>query len=128
MNKILGHETYGNEEIRRCSKGNLTGTDDENDDAKTHHNSRHLYLAKEILSKMLIYADDEETYIHYLNQLLVANNLNAKDRATLDDFNILNIDDLPVPKPVKIKTTNKKIKSVDSHRKHQQLKNKGTPS
>ena len=83
----------------------INGDDDDGSEPELPQNSRYLLLTRSIFSEMIINVNNEHSYLHYLNQLSVVENLYVKNDTLLKDFKLLKIDELSVPKQCKIKNT-----------------------
>ena len=68
------------------------------------------------MSKMIINVDYEDSYIHYLKQLLVIKDIHSENVLSLDKFTIIHVNELNVvSKHVRKKTTKQEIKEGKNH-------------
>ena len=82
----------------RTSTSEERNTSTTNDETWTSPINRHLYLAETILSRMVANMNNENTYIHYLKELVRLEKENDQNEDELKCFEITSIDKCHVPK------------------------------
>ena len=82
----------------RCSTSDERNTSITDEETSTSPINRHLYLAETILSRMVANMNNENTYIHYLKELVRLEKDNDKNGDELKFFEIASIDKYNVPK------------------------------
>ena len=82
----------------RTSTSEVRNTSTTNDETWTSPINRHLYLAETILSRMVANMNNEETYIHFLKELVRLEKENDQNGDELKFFEIASINEYHAPK------------------------------
>ena len=113
----------GEQKETKLPEDNCSGSDDNNDDDRNiHHGNYRLFFAEKILSLITININNEDAYLHYINQLAKLEDANNDKNFVLPEFQITSFTTAPTPKQGKIKSSNNQAKNTASLSKTKTLK------
>ena len=105
----------GEQKGAKVAEDNHSGEDDNSDDDRNicHRNYR-LFFAEKILSLITINIDNEDAYLHYINQLVQLEDANNDKNFVLPEFQITHFTTTPAPKQGNIKSSCQQAKKLQN--------------